>query len=266
MLTRTRRTKSDSTWCGAPGWRSARLAAAAFLLLLTAAATSAGAAPGNAAATAALLIADAPSVTATSAEASPDVARARELIARVIERYDDARSYRIGFTQDSYWALADSTMSVSGVLLLERPGNISIRYADGGRIVVAQDSLWVYSPATSQFFVAAVDSADVALDPARLLRQFEPDRTAPFAAEPRGSITTLILKPSTAFSEPVRVEVSIDTNARSVTRIVAFASTGDRTTYTMHASSYDVTVPAGEFVLRRPEGTELITGSPYGSR
>jgi outer membrane lipoprotein-sorting protein len=201
---------------------------------------------------------------AQSASASPEVEEARALVASVIDRYESSRSYEIEFTQENFWALADTTHAIEGVLLLERPDRLSVTYDDGGRIVVDGDSLRVFVPATNQFFTSSIDSSDVMLDPARLLRQFTPDTERPFEPlDGAGGLRALNLRPLKSFVEPAHVQVTIDTARRVVVRLVARTTTGDRTTYRMRATRYDVPTPDSEFELKLPAGAERMTGSPF---
>jgi hypothetical protein len=106
--------------------------------------------------------------------------QAVRLVQEIVERYERARSCRLEFEQSNYWALADSTGRTNGVLLLERPSRVSVRYGDGGRIVVRGDTVRVYVPSTRQLFIAPMDSSDVVIDPARLLKSYRPDTDRPF--------------------------------------------------------------------------------------
>ena len=229
----------------ARGWRSA-IVAAALVAAAPVAATSGTGDPGSGASPARR-------------------AEARAVITAALERYESARTYRLDFMQENYWALADSTTVVSGTLLYARPGRMSLEYADGSRIVVAGDSMRVYSAQTAQFFVVEIDSSDVAVDPPRLLRAYAPDPISPFAAgEPLPDGSRVInLKPQESFSEPASVEVTIDPATGAVTRIAALSSSGDRTTYTVRASRFGVEVPDDKFVLRRPANATMVKGSPF---
>lgn len=227
--------------------------------------------PATAALMAAALMAAAP-VTAASKTADPGagvlsarMAEARDVVSAALLRYDSARTYRLDFVQENYWALADSTSVVNGTLLYERPGKMSLTYGDGSRIVVAGDSMRVYAAQTAQFFVVEVDSSDVAIDPPRLLRAYAPDPISPFAArEPLSDGSRVVnLKPQASFSEPTRVEVTIDPGSGTVTKIAALSSSGDRMTYSIRASRFGVDVSEDEFVLRRPSDATLVKGSPF---
>ncbi len=200
--------------------------------------------------------------------ASPELAEAQALVDRVVDRYEGARSYRIEFTQESYWALADTSHFAEGVLFLERPDRISVSYDDGGRIVVDGDTMRVFVAMTNQFFLTTIESADVMLDPAVLLREFHPDRLAPFADDDdrTAGTRTVSMRPSMSFTEPARLLATIDLRSHSIVNIVAFSTAGDRTAYRMHACHFDVPTPDGAFVLPKPEGAELITDSPFGAQ
>lgn len=202
---------------------------------------------------------------ASSDALSTRTAEASAVVASALRRYESSRTYRIDFVQENYWALADTTSVVAGTLTYERPGRLSLAYADGSRIVVADDSMRVYAAPTAQFFAVEVDSSDVAIDPPRLLRAYAPDPARPFAAgEPLQDGSRVVnLRPQASFGEPERVEVTIDPSTGTVTRIAALSSSGDRTTYSLRASRFGVDVSDDEFILRRPANTTLIKGSPF---
>jgi outer membrane lipoprotein-sorting protein len=187
------------------------------------------------------------------------------LLDRVIGRYENASSYVIDFEEDLFWALADTHQVARGELAVERPSLVSVRYDDGGRIVVTAESLRVFVPATNQFFSAPVDSSDVVIDPARLLRQYVPDPSAPVPSGGSGVPVVVALEPRSSGASLGRLLVTIDPEGLVVTQIVASSPTGDRTTYRIGRTRFDVAVPPGDFVLRRPPGAELIRGAPAGA-
>ncbi len=174
---------------------------------------------------------------------------------KVAARYDASSSYRIEFTQESYWALADTTAVSKGTLLAEPPSFFAIDYEDGGRVVTAGGSLWVYVPATNQFWSSAIDTVDVALDPAGILRAYRPDREHPFLDAAEG-YRTVQLRPTGSIPEPNRITITIDEGRSIVTGITAYATSGDRTTYRMSNTEFDVVVPDGAFEPPRPAETE----------
>lgn len=191
---------------------------------------------------------------------------ARALVAAVVERYERARPYEFSFVQESYWALADTVKSTEGTLLVEDSGRIALTYGDGGRAVADTETLKVFVPQTMQFFVTSVDPADVAVDPARLLTAYEPDRTAPFATAARtGDAVIVNMVPRDRFGEPSRLEVTVNADRNEVARIVAHSSAGDRTTYRITRTRFGVAVQESDFLLERPADTELIHGSPFGA-
>lgn len=185
--------------------------------------------------------------------------REQQLIGATIERYEAAETYQLEFTQESYWALADSTQSTRGVLSVINPSQFSIRYENGGRIVVNAESLWVYIPETQQFFSGPVDSSDVAVDPARLLRQYVPDPEIPSRELDAGTMT-IALRPRTGGREPSRLTVEIGRQSGLVESISARTSTGDVTRYSIHSTRFDLPVAPGDFLLARPSGAEAIEG------
>lgn len=246
----TTRTTSTDLALGrgaAPGSRAA-------LALAVALAVSAGAWPGLRAAE-----------DAAAAEPSAALAEARGVVRAALARYEAARSYRLDFEQETFWALADSTTVVRGTLVYRRPGSVAVRYEDGSRIVVTGDSMRLYTAQTAQFFVGGIDSSDVALDPPRLLRAYEPDPRFPFAEADRRTdgLRVVNLKPGPLYGEPARVLATIDAGTDALTQLTAVATSGDRTTYRILASRFDVNVSDGDFVLRRPPGATLMKGSPF---
>ncbi len=181
------------------------------------------------------------------------------LAQRVAHRYESSSSYRIEFVQESYWALADTTVVSRGELLAKPPSLFAINYEDGGEVVANGESLWVYVPQTNQFFSSAVDTVDVALDPAGILRAYKPDRDHPFMDSAEGE-RTVQLRPSGSIPEPSRLTISINEARSTVTKIAAYATSGDRTTYRMTATTFDVALPEDAFEARRPAGSQAVRG------
>jgi outer membrane lipoprotein-sorting protein len=208
-------------------------------------------------------------VGAETAGTPSELAEARALVATVLDRYAKADAYRLAFTQESYWSLADSLQTVEGTLFVDRPADLSNRHADSGRIVARGETVRVYVPATAQFFIGRLDSTDVLVDPARLLDQYEPDPRDPLAPPvaalglPAGSRTVrLIAGPS--ITEPASLEVSIDPASHEILALTARSRSGDWTTYRIRSSQWHAVPSDDEFHLVRPPGTELITSSPFG--
>ena len=203
-------------------------------------------------------------LVAGPAAASDTVEEAAALAERTALKYERSESYRVEFRQESYWSLADSLVISSGVLLADPPSRISIEYEDGGRIVSTGDSIWVYVPQTNQFFSSPVDSSDVTLDLAALLRRYEPAADAPFADSPADA-RTVQLRPSRGLAEPVRLLVTVNETTGTVTAITAYSTSGDRTTYELLDTRFNVPVPDGAFTARRPPGAELVRGQLPGA-
>ncbi|MFH1502506.1 MAG: outer membrane lipoprotein carrier protein LolA [Candidatus Eisenbacteria bacterium] len=189
---------------------------------------------------------------------------AAALAGSVADVYERSSSYRIEFTQESYWSLADSMQVTRGVLLARPPASVSIRYEDGGRIAANGESLWVYVPQTGQFFCSPMDADDVAVDPARLLRLYTPDAEEPFEDAPAGK-RSVRLRPLNPSAEPARLTVTVDMERLVVTEIVARSLSGDRTTYRMLDTTFSVTLDPAEFRPRRPPGSELIRSQAPGA-
>ena len=194
---------------------------------------------------------------AAASEGADAASRASELVEMAIDRYEAAETYRMEFVQEAYWSLADSTQMTRGAVFVSNPSSVSVRYADGGRIVVHAGSLWVYVPQTNQFFRGPVDSRDVVIDPPHLLRQYAPDPDAPL--DERGDGTAVVsLRHRRNAQEPNHLAVEIDQRSGLVTAISARTSTGDRTTYRILDTRFGQPVAPDEFTLRRPDGAELI--------
>jgi len=197
---------------------------------------------------------------------SPERPAALALVADVVERYESAATYRLSFVQESYWALADTIKATRGTLLVDRSGRIALTYDDGGRAVADSETLRVFVPQTMQFFVATVDPSDIAVDPARVLKAYTPDRDEPFVTAARtGAAVTINMIPRERYGEPARLEVTVDSTRREVTGLVAHSSTGDSTTYRIVRTVFDADISENDFRLRRPVGTEIIRGSPFGA-
>ena len=196
--------------------------------------------------------------------ASPESEVVRALVEQVVESYARAESYTIEFVQESYWALADTVTVSSARLVLVKPSSLSVSYDDGGRIVSDGESLRVYVPATGQFFVSRIGSAGVVLDPAAILESYEPDPRIPLIERSgEKGIVTIALRPGERFAEPARIDVNIDTTAWIVVGLTAYSTAGDRSSYVLKSTVFEAPVAADEFLLVRPEGAQLLTGSPY---
>ena len=207
-----------------------------------------------------------------------DLTAAAELIERIVERYESERSYRISFRQETYWALADTTIASEGVLLLERPSMLSIRYDDGSSIASNGDTLWVYISQTNQFFVTAVGADDTVIDPPRVLRQYVPNPDGPFVGpsvgvagvtrtggegDRSGTLTvkaTLSLVPASGTGEPARLEVTVDPSRNLVLGMVARTRSGDHTRYRISETLFGVKTSPPDFAITIPAGAERIGG------
>jgi len=206
---------------------------------------------------------------ALSEEPTPDwkaesQARADELMQRVIDRYEASDSYRILFTQDTFWALADTLLSSSGEMLVQHPFHVSISYDDGSRVVSNGESLWVYASQTNQFFTTVVDSNDVVIDPPRFLRRFEPDPGKPFLTQ-QGESTlhpnqVVLSLRSRDGGEPRSMDVHIDEGELLVEQITARSSSSDWTRYRIGETVFDVATTPSDFVVTIPPGAERIGG------
>lgn len=176
--------------------------------------------------------------------------------------YLDEASYRLTFSQENYWALADSVFVTRAVLTARRPHAISIRYDDGGRIVASGGTLRVYIPQTNQFFVSQIDSTGLTIDPASILRSYTLHASEPIVS---CSATRLAVRlvPDNRFMDPSRVDVTIDRIRHLVVRLAAYASSGDRSIYVIESTEIGPVIPNGEFQLAPPPGASVQSGSPY---
>jgi outer membrane lipoprotein-sorting protein len=214
--------------------------------------------------TAALMPAAALSEEPTPEWKAESQARAEELIQRVIDRYEASDSYRILFTQETFWALADTVLSSSGEMLVQHPLNVSISYDDGSRVASNGESLWVYASQTNQFFATAVDSNDVVIDPPQFLRRFEPDPDRRFPTPQVESAlyanqVVLSLRPRGG-GEPRGMDVHINERELLVTQITARSSSSDWTRYKISETVFDVPTTPSDFVFAIPPGAERIGG------
>jgi outer membrane lipoprotein-sorting protein len=195
---------------------------------------------------------------------------AHKLIEDTVARYDAARSYSMSFRQITYWSLADTTYTTSGVLVFEQPSLLSIRYDDGSRIAADSESLWVYVAQTNQYLATSVDSSDVVLDPPRLLQQFVPDPQGrfpiPTLAKPEQTpaneapAVALSLRPRDGSGEPAAVDVYLDEKTGLIEQLVAHSRSGDYTRYVITETTFNVAVTPSEFSLRKPPGAESLSG------
>ena len=190
--------------------------------------------------------------------------RAEDLIQRLIERYESSDSYRILFAQDTFWALADTVLSSTGEMLVQRPAYVTIDYDDGSRVASNGESLWVYTAQTNQFFATKLDSNDVVIDPPRLLRHFEPDPAKPFPTpqvESTMNANEVVLSlRAIGGGEPKSMDVHINVIELLVTQITAHSAASDWTRYRITETQFDIPTAPSDFVLTMPPGAEHIGG------
>ena len=208
-----------------------------------------------------------------SAASTRESAIASNLVERIAERYESENSYRITFHQQSYWALADTSMYSDGVLLLERPARLSVRYDDGSLVVSDGETLRVYLAQTNQYFTSDIGEGDTVIDPPRVLRQFVPDPHHPYAgpeniADAAGRIraasavtrATLFLVAADGAGEPARLEVVIDPSRSLVIGMTAHTRSGDFTRYDITNTQFGVQTTPGDFAFKTPPGAERVGG------
>ena len=198
------------------------------------------------------------------------IASADELSLADVEReieeaaaaYLDEDSYRLTFSQENYWALADSSFVTRAVLTARPPHALSIRYDDGGRVVASGGTLRVFIPQTNQFFVSRIDSTALTVDPASILRSYSLHPSEPVISCDATQLRVRMV-PENRFMDPSRIDITIDRTRHRVVRLSAYASSGDRSTYVIESTELGSAVPDGEFLLAPPQGASVQGGAPY---
>jgi len=176
--------------------------------------------------------------------------------------YLDEESYRLTFSQENYWALADSSFITRAVLSARPPDALAISYDDGGRIVASGGTLRVFIPQTNQFFVSRIDSTGLTIDPASILRSYRLHSSEPIISCDQTHLRVHLV-PDNRFMDPSRVDVTIDRTRHIVVRLAAHALSGDRSTYVIERTELGPAIPDGEFRLAAPPGASVQSGSPY---
>ncbi len=213
--------------------------------------------------TCALLLALTLSLAATSASADePTVAEIEREIEQAAAAYLEQSSYRLTFSQENYWALADSSFVTHAVLTARPPHTLSISYDDGGRIVASGGTLRVFIPQTNQFFVSLIDSTGLTVDPAAILKSYRLHPSEPLISSDDTHLCVHLV-PENRYMDPSRVDVTIDRVRHLVVRLAAVASSGDRSTYVIERTELGAVIPDSEFQLAPPPGASIQSGSPY---
>ncbi len=192
----------------------------------------------------------------------PSVADVEREIEEAAASYLDQDSYRLTFSQENYWALADSGFVTHAVLSARPPHALSIRYDDGGRIVASGGTLRVFIPQTNQFFVSRIDSTGLTIDPASILRSYRLHPSDPIISCDTTHLRVHLV-PDNRFMDPSRVDVTIDRTRQLVVRLSARASSGDSSTYIIESTELGAAIPDSEFRLAPPQGASVQSGSPY---
>jgi chaperone LolA len=77
-----------------------------------------------------------------------------EVIERMQERFQKAKTYEAHFEKQFYWAILDKHLSRQGHIYTRRPGQFRVQVEDGDLVVADGDAIWAYSKANEQVVVS----------------------------------------------------------------------------------------------------------------
>lgn len=78
-----------------------------------------------------------------------------EVIERMRDRFDDARSYEARFEKRFYWAVLDKSMSREGRIVTRRSGEFRVEVEDGDLVVANGKTIWAFNKANDQVIISA---------------------------------------------------------------------------------------------------------------
>lgn len=214
----------------------------------------------------ALLLALALPAIAATASAQSGHGSSQAPLARAMQRYRDARSVVVAFTQTVTNPLTQRTVSSRGELRRKRPNLLAISFSSpaSDRIVADGSSLWVYLPSSAPGQVLKLPAGGaqgVLLDPLGQILSTPLDQytvTSEGAATVGGHAThAFTLVPRATRALFTRATVWVD-DTGTVRQLEATEQSGLVRRIDVTSFRTDVSVPASAFRFTPPDGVRVV--------
>ncbi len=195
---------------------------------------------------------------------APGALSADDIISRVQEVYDRAKSFKAGFKQKYTAIHYGKTKDSAGSVIFEKPGKMSWRYSNNGNRVVSDGKLIkIYEKENKQMYEQPIDKTQY---PAALsfltgegkLKQnfkFSKLDSKQLRFESGYVLQGDPLQPTAAYD---RVLFYVDAQTFQVRRVLIKDAQGNRNTFDFVTAEVNTKPPKGEFVFSPPPGTQVI--------
>jgi outer membrane lipoprotein carrier protein len=197
------------------------------------------------------------------APAAPALSAA-EIITRVQEVYDKARTFNAGFKQHYRVKAYDKSKDSVGAVFFEKPGKMSWRYTSNGNRVVSDGKvIKIYEKENKQMFEQPLDKSQYPAALAFLTGQGKLNDSFTFTKldskrmkYERGYV--LLGKPKQPTAAYDQVYFYIDLGTMLVRRVVIVDTQQNRNSFDFVGQKVNTKPPQGEFQFTPPPGTSVI--------
>ncbi|MDB4886253.1 MAG: outer rane lipoprotein carrier protein LolA [Gemmatimonadetes bacterium] len=205
---------------------------------------------------------------AASAQAARTVSARADLLDRAVSAWAKVKTARATFEQSIVNPLTGNTMKTSGEYQQQRPGKLSVRFADpaSDRIVADGRYVWLYLPSTAPGQVIRTDLAGGGTGTVDLSAQFLTAPRTRYTVTETGASTVsgrpthgYLLVPKTRAGAPfTKAEVQIDDADATIRQFTVIENSGLERTVRLTAFRTNVPVQSSAFVFTPPAGTRIV--------
>jgi len=198
-----------------------------------------------------------------AAPAAPALS-ADEIVARVQEVYDKARTFNAGFKQHYRANAYDKTKDSTGAVFFEKPGKMSWRYTNNGNRVVSDGKLIkIYEKENKQMYEQPLDKSQYPAALSFLTGQGKLKESFNFSKQDSKQMKyesgyVLLGKPKQPTASYDQVYFYIDARTFLVRRVVIQDTQQNRNTFDFVGQKVNTKPPQGEFQFTPPPGTSVI--------
>lgn len=190
---------------------------------------------------------------------------ADEIVTRVQEVYDRAKSFKAGFKQKyTVFAYNNKSKESAGSVIFEKPGKMSWRYTTNGNRVVSDGKLIkIYEKDNKQMYEQPLDKTQYPAALSFLTGQGQLKQNFKFTKldskqmkfESGYVLQGDPLQPTAAYD---RVLFYVDAQTYQVRRVLIKDAQNNRNTFDFVTAEVNTKPPKGEFVFTPPPGTQVI--------
>ncbi len=188
---------------------------------------------------------------------------ANDIILRVQEVYDRAKTFKAGFKQRYYVKAHDKTKDSSGSVIFAKPGKMSWRYTQGNRVVSDGKLIKIYDQRLGQVYEQALDKTQYPAALSFLTGQGQLSQNFKFTKmdatvmkfESGYVLGGEPLQPTPAYQQ---VFFFVDARTFHVRRVIIQDAQGNRNRFDFLTAEVNTKPQRGEFVFTPPNGTQVI--------